>query len=60
MRWELDRGATLYDVTHLGCRSARYTPAAGPDPVPRKDVTEGFSCARRAAMPPVETEGSRL
>lgn len=25
-RWELDRGATLYDVTHLPCRSARYTP----------------------------------
>ena len=28
-RWELDDGATLYDVTHLPCRSARYTPAAG-------------------------------
>ncbi len=28
-RWELDQGATLYDVTHLRCRSARYTPAAG-------------------------------
>ena len=26
-RWELDKGATLYDVTHLACRSARYTPA---------------------------------
>ena len=25
-RWELNRGATLYDVTHLPCRSARYTP----------------------------------
>ena len=24
--WELDSGATLYDVTHLPCRSARYTP----------------------------------
>ena len=23
--WELDHGATLYDVTHLRCRSARYT-----------------------------------
>ena len=30
-RWELDKGATLYDVTHLGCRAARYTPAAGKD-----------------------------
>ncbi|MFT5503715.1 MAG: hypothetical protein ACI845_000022 [Gammaproteobacteria bacterium] len=25
-RWELDYGATLYDVTHLPCRSARYSP----------------------------------
>src|SRR5689334_1620776 len=25
-RWELDKGATLYDVTHLACRSARHTP----------------------------------
>ncbi len=28
-RWQLDRGANLYDVTHLRCRSARYTPATG-------------------------------
>ena len=27
MRWELDQGATRYNVTHLACRSARYTPA---------------------------------
>jgi hypothetical protein len=27
-RWELDKGAKLYDVTHLPCRSARYVPAA--------------------------------
>ena len=27
-RWELADGATLYDVTHLPCRAARYTPAA--------------------------------
>jgi len=27
-RWELANGATLFDVTHLACRSARYTPAA--------------------------------
>ena len=25
-RWELDAHATLSDVTHLACRSARYTP----------------------------------
>ena len=28
-RWELGNGATLYDVTHLPCRSARYTPVSG-------------------------------
>ncbi|MCY7308073.1 MAG: hypothetical protein LH632_18450 [Rhodoferax sp.] len=28
-RWELGDRATLYDVTHLGCRAARYTPAGG-------------------------------
>ena len=28
-RWELDFGATLYDVTHLPCRSARYTASDG-------------------------------
>jgi len=26
-RWELAKGATVYDVTHLGCRAGRYTPA---------------------------------
>jgi hypothetical protein len=27
-RWELADGATLWDVTHLGCRSGRYTSGA--------------------------------
>ncbi|WNM60905.1 hypothetical protein [Candidatus Nitrospira neomarina] len=27
-RWELNAQATLYDVTHLRCRSARYTPTS--------------------------------
>ena len=27
-RWQLGDRATLHDVTHLGCRSARYTPGA--------------------------------
>ena len=31
-RWELADGATLYDVTHLPCRAARYTTAAGSEP----------------------------
>lgn len=27
-RWEPSGGATLYDVTHLACGAARYTPVA--------------------------------
>lgn len=28
-RWELDNDASLFDVTHLPCRSARYSPLPG-------------------------------
>src|SRR5262245_556594 len=28
-RWELGENATLYDVTHLPCRAARYTSTRG-------------------------------
>jgi hypothetical protein len=38
-RWQLGNGATLYDVTHLGCRSARYTP-----------VSESKSCSPANAL----------
>lgn len=39
-RWELEGDDTIYDVTHLGCRSAVYTPASTdqmctPDNVPQ-------------------------
>jgi len=44
-RWELADGATLYDVTHLGCRSARYKPA-----------TANNSCSPRTFGPPVSGE----
>ncbi len=27
-RWELERDDSIYDVTHLGCRSAVYTPVS--------------------------------
>lgn len=27
-RWQLAHGASIYDVTHLGCRSAVYTPSS--------------------------------
>jgi len=53
--WELDQGATLYDVTHLRCRSARYTPAAGGGSCsPAKAQMSSFPVAPGAAMPPVE------
>ena len=49
-RWELADGATLYDVTHLGCRSARYTPATGNNSCSPANVrTTGFPAERPAA-----------
>ncbi len=53
-RWALNRDATIYDVTHLGCRSGRYRPAAeagscSPADAPR----DAFKVAPGAAMPPV-------
>jgi len=54
-RWALDRGATLYDVTHLGCRSARYRPAAGMGSCsPAHARPAAFPVAEGAEMPPVE------
>lgn len=53
-RWELADGATLYDVTHLGCRSARYTAASGGACSPASAPVDAFRVAPGAAMPPVE------
>ena len=54
-RWELDQGATLYDVTHLACRSARYTPAAvGGSCSPANAKQTAFPVAPGGAMPPVD------
>ena len=54
-RWELDQGATLYDVTHLACRSARYTPVAlGSSCSPANAKQTAFPVAPGGAMPPVE------
>ena len=54
-RWELADGATLWDVTHLGCRSARYTPAAGDNScTPANARQKNFPVFPGAAMPPVE------
>ncbi len=54
-RWELANGAELYDVTHLPCRSARYTPAAGAGSCsPAKAPQSAFRVTPGAPMPPVE------
>jgi len=53
-RWELADGATLYDVTHLRCRSAVYTPAqAGGSCTPTQARQSDFPVEPGAAMPPV-------
>ena len=55
MRWELDEGTTLYDVTHLRCRSARYTPAAGEGSCsPANAQTSAFPVAPGGVMPAVQ------
>lgn len=54
-RWELGNGAKLHDVTHLGCRSARYTPAASSNSCsPAKAPRSAFRVSPGASMPPVE------
>ncbi|HVS25058.1 MAG TPA: hypothetical protein VMU03_15115 [Gammaproteobacteria bacterium] len=52
-RWALD-GATVYDVTHLRCRSALYTPVtSGGSCSPAKAQIGAFPVQPGAAMPPV-------
>jgi hypothetical protein len=46
-RWELADGATLYDVTHLRCRAARYTTSPG-----SKACTPGMVDPARFPVPP--------
>jgi hypothetical protein len=53
-RWELDDHATLYDVTHLACRSARYTPATvGGACSPSNAQQTAFPVPPGGVMPPV-------
>ena len=61
-RWELADGATLNDVTHLGCRSARYTPPTANKTNAKTDAntcspanapTKGFPVSPGGAMPAV-------
>ena len=54
-RWELRGDATIHDVTHLRCRSARYTPATADSPCsPAKAQMSAFPVAPGGVMPPVE------
>lgn len=53
-RWELDDGAKLFDVTHLPCRSARYTPATDSDACsPASANRSDFRVDPGASMPVV-------
>jgi len=53
--WELDEDATLYDVTHLRCRSARYTPTAGAGSCsPASAPITAFPVTPGGPMPPVD------
>jgi len=53
-RWELSGGATLHDVTHLPCRSARYRPAQGGEGCsPASASSSDFPVRPGAPMPPV-------
>lgn len=49
-RWELDKG-TLYDVTHLPCRSAVYTAAEGLKCTPSSEQQSYFPVKPGAKMP---------
>jgi hypothetical protein len=52
-RWELEKG-TLYDVTHLPCRSARYMPVDGsPKGSPETAYLSDFPVFPGAEMPAV-------
>ncbi|WP_447963585.1 hypothetical protein [Nitrospira sp. Ecomares 2.1] len=54
-RWELADQATLYDVTHLACRSARYTPATGYKTFPPANVGKpAIAVAPGGIMPAIE------
>jgi hypothetical protein len=54
-RWELADGATIYDVTHLGCRSARYTPVASHDACsPENARKTGYPILPGMTMPAVK------
>ncbi|MGB0843322.1 MAG: hypothetical protein ACPGVN_01100 [Alphaproteobacteria bacterium] len=53
-KWELGGNARLFDVTHLPCRSARYSPAAaGESCSPANAPQSAFKVSPGAKMPAV-------
>ena len=53
--WELDNDASIYDVTHLRCRSARYTPnSEGGSCTPTKAKQSDFPVRPGAEMPRIK------
>lgn len=53
--WSIANNASLYDVTHLGCRAAVYTAAAtGQSCTPDKTNTDVFPMRPDISMPEVE------
>jgi len=51
-KWSLGDNAKLYDVTHLPCRSARYTPQGNGGCEPDTELEIQFPVAPGAVMPP--------
>lgn len=51
--WSLQDG-TLYDVTHLPCRAAKYSPTTNNGASPANAKVSDFPVTPGAAMPPVE------
>lgn len=53
--WSLSDGAMIYDVTHLGCRAAFYTPLDGAQTcTPENTPTDVFPMVPGVVMPEVE------
>jgi hypothetical protein len=52
--WHLADGATILDVTHLGCRAALYTAQAGQSCTPDTTPTDVFPMRPGLSMPMVD------
>ncbi|OED38616.1 hypothetical protein AB833_18980 [Chromatiales bacterium (ex Bugula neritina AB1)] len=51
-RWELADSATLHDITHMPCRSARYTPAVDGQTCSPENANQAlFKVAPGSVMP---------